>query len=155
MENLLASFSADGVVRYPVPAEAPLYWVATADVAGAVQRAIEREVAGWFALPGAGMTGQEVAGALTAAIGRPVRWQQITPEEFADRLRPHLGDHAADGTAAVYRMLATAPPAPAPDASPAREVLGWAPVVPLEDGLARTVAWFIAAQRRFGTPFPG
>ena len=132
LENLSAPWSAeriarDGIVEYPVPAEAPMHWVAGADVAGAVRRAIEHEVAGWFALPGAAVTGHEVAGALAAAIGRPVSWRQIMPEELGDRLRPQLGDHAAEGTAAVYRMIAASPPGPAPDPGPAREALGWAP----------------------------
>ena len=66
-------------------------------------------------------TGDEVAAVLDA------RWQPITPDEFADRLRPHLGDHAADGTAAVYRMAAASPPAPTTSAEPARAALGWSP----------------------------
>jgi nucleoside-diphosphate-sugar epimerase len=132
LENLNTPWSAervahDGVVAYPVPAEAPMRWVATADVAGAVERAIARGVAGWFALPGTAVTGPEVAAALGAALGRPVRWETITPDAFGDLLRPHVGDHAADGTAAFYRMLATMPPPPAPDPAPARAALEWAP----------------------------
>src|SRR5688500_7832624 len=66
MENLSAPWAAnriarDGVVAYPVPAEAPVCWVATADVAVAIERAIEREVTGWYALPGAPLTGLELA----------------------------------------------------------------------------------------------
>jgi uncharacterized protein YbjT (DUF2867 family) len=132
LENLSAPWSArrvvrDGVIAYPVPGEAPLQWVATADVAVAVERAIAHEVAGSFALPGFVATGHELAGAVGAAMSRPVRWLTIEPDEFGDLLRPHLGDHAADGTAAVYRMLASSPPRPALDQAPAREALGWAP----------------------------
>ena len=61
------------------------------------------------------------------AIGHPLRWQTITPDEYGDLLRPHLGDHAADNVAAMYRALAAAPPAPMPDPAPAREALDWAP----------------------------
>ena len=132
MENLSAPWAAarisrDGVVAYPVPPEVPLRWVAIADVAIAVERAISREVAGWFALPGEPLTGHELVDVLGRAIGRGLRWETIAPRELADLLRPFLGDHAADGTAAVYEMIAAAPPAPAPDAGPAREALGWAP----------------------------
>ena len=42
-----------------------------------------------------------------------------------------------------------------PDISLAREVLGWEPVVPLEEGLVRTVAWFAGTEHRFGEPFAG
>ena len=147
MENLSAPWAAgriarDGVVAYPVPAEAPVRWVATADVAVAIERAIEREVAGSFALPGAPLTGLELADALGGAIGRQVRWQTIAPRMFGDLLRPFLGDHAADGTAAVYEMLAGAPPAPEPDGRPAREALGWAPRD--VETWAREVSWPLA-----------
>jgi uncharacterized protein YbjT (DUF2867 family) len=132
MENLNGPWNADGVVRdgviaYPVPAEAPMYWVAVDDVAGTVERAIALEVAGWFALPGEPATGHEVAELLGAALGRRMRWETISPETWGDRLRPYLGDHAADGTAAVYRMAAASPPPPAPDPAPAQEALGWSP----------------------------
>jgi uncharacterized protein YbjT (DUF2867 family) len=147
LENLSAPWAAeriarDGVVEYPVPPEAPLRWVATADVAVAAERAIARAVAGWFALPGVPLTGHELVEALGTAIGRPLRWQTIAPSEFADLLRPHLGNHAADGTAAYYEMAATAPPAPEQDAGPAREALDWAPRD--VETWARSVAWPLA-----------
>jgi uncharacterized protein YbjT (DUF2867 family) len=132
LENLSAPWSAerilrDGAIAYPVPAAALLRWVAGRDLAAAAERAIVRGVAGRFVLPGVAATGHEVAGALAMALGRPVRWQTITPDEFGELLRPHLGDHAADGTAALYRMLASSPPAPEPDPAPARAALDWAP----------------------------
>jgi uncharacterized protein YbjT (DUF2867 family) len=147
LDNVSAPWSArrvmrEGVIAYPLPGEAPLPWVAVADVARAVERALAGGVAGWFALPGPPMTGHEVAAAVSGALGRPVRWEPIAPEAFGDLLRPHLGDHAADGTAAVYRMQAEAPPAPAPDGAAAREALSWAP----RDAAtwAREVAWPLA-----------
>ena len=129
MENLNAPWSAervvrDGVLAYPLPGEAPLPWVATADVADAIERTIAAEVPGWFVLPGPIATGADVARSIGAALGRPVIWQTITPDEFGNLLRPHLGDHAADGTAGVYRVPAAGP---APDPAPARDALGWAP----------------------------
>ena len=132
LDNIRAPWSAprivrEGVIAYPLPGEAPLPWVAVADVAQAIDRALADGVAGSFPLPGPLLSGRDLAGAVSATLGRPVRWEPISPDAFADLLRPHLGDHAADGTAAVYRMQAEAPPAPAPDPTPAREALGWAP----------------------------
>jgi uncharacterized protein YbjT (DUF2867 family) len=132
LENLSAPWSAervvrDGVLAYPVPAQAPLAWVATADVGEAAVRAVDDGVAGWFALPGNAYTGDELAAEVGEALGLSLRWEQLAPREFGERLRPHLGDHAAEGTAAVYEFMATAPPQPAPDPRPAIEALGWAP----------------------------
>lgn len=119
LENLSAAWSAArGAIAYPLPGDVPVAWVATDDVARAIERAIAAEVAGRFPLPGVTASGVEVADVLGA------RWQPITPDEFADRLRPYLGDHAADGTAAVYRMAA---PVVTTDAEPARAALGWTP----------------------------
>lgn len=41
-----------------------------------------------------------------------------------------------------------------PDTTLAREVLGWHPVVPWQDGLARTVAWFEETLRTAASPAP-
>ncbi len=132
LENLSGPWSgtrvvADGVVEYPSPAGTPMYWVATADVAAAIGSAISAQAGGWFVLPGPAITGAGVARSLGDALGRPVRWEAIDPGDYADRMRPHVGDHAADGTAAYYRALASGPVPPAPDPAPAREALGWAP----------------------------
>jgi nucleoside-diphosphate-sugar epimerase len=132
LENLSGPWSAErvvseGVVAFPMPGDVPMAWVAAADVAIAVERAIAREVAGWFALPGGAATGDDVAATLSRVLGRTIRWETITPDALADMLRPYLGGHAADGTAALYRMLAASPPAPLPDPSAARAALDWAP----------------------------
>jgi nucleoside-diphosphate-sugar epimerase len=110
---------ADGIVAYPLPGDVPVPWVGTDDVAVAVERAISRDVTGWFVLPGVPASGQEIAVAIGDRLGRPLRWQTITPDQY--------GDHAADNVAATYRALAAAPPAPMPDPAPAREALDWAP----------------------------
>jgi uncharacterized protein YbjT (DUF2867 family) len=147
LDNISAPWSAtrvvrDGVIAYPLPGDVPVPRVAYADVARAVERALADGVAGQFALPGPLATGHEVADMVGAALGRAVRWESISPEAFGEMLRPHGGDHAADGTAAVYRMLSEAPPSPAPDGSAARDALGWAP----RDAAAwaREVRWPLA-----------
>jgi uncharacterized protein YbjT (DUF2867 family) len=128
LENLSAPWSTAhrGVVAYPLPDDVVVPWVATADVALAIERVITRRVAGWFALPGVPASGRQLATAIGDAIGRPVVWRTVGPEQFAEMLRPHMGDHAAEGTAAVYRMHAESPPV-WPDPAAAREALDWAP----------------------------
>jgi hypothetical protein len=132
LENLAAPWAVprivdDGVLAYPLPDDVAFPWVATDDVAVAVERATTQEAPGWFALPGIAATGREIADAIGAVLGRAVRWQTIRPDEYGDMLRPHLGDHAADGVAAVYRNLAATPSVPAPDPALAREALDWVP----------------------------
>jgi nucleoside-diphosphate-sugar epimerase len=42
-----------------------------------------------------------------------------------------------------------------PDIQKARHVLGWEPVVPLEEGLRKTISWFQERLGRSGLPEPG
>jgi hypothetical protein len=126
MENLSAPWSAplvldEGVVAYPLPAQAPVPWVAQRDVADAVVDALTSAaprpltvVAG----PGA-LTGPEVADAVGTGLGRPVRWETISGGRYRELLAPHLGDEAAAGLGAIYDAVLTgqAPPPPAPDPS--------------------------------------
>jgi len=128
LENLSAPWSAPGIVdrgvlAYPRRAEFAGQWVATDDVALAVVRALEERIVGRFDLPGETLDGNQLAAALAAALERPVRYEEIAPREFGDRLRPHLGEHAAAGTAAVYELFAEQPPA----LSPPSAFPGWAP----------------------------
>ena len=53
LENLSAAWSTvgSGVVAYPLPGDVPVPWVATADVAMAVERVIARAVAGGSRCP--------------------------------------------------------------------------------------------------------
>jgi NAD dependent epimerase/dehydratase len=70
-------------------------------------------------------SGREVSvGEVVSMIGRIVG-REITVVEEKDRLRPAASE--------VLRLQA--------DASAARELTGWAPAVPLETGLVRTVDW--------------
>ncbi|WP_084511209.1 SDR family oxidoreductase [Nocardia lijiangensis] len=116
MENLVASWSAPlvraGELAYPLPRELPVPWVALDDLGSTVADLITattppplRIVAGPQAL-----TGDEVAAELGAVLGRPVRWNSISPNSYREMLAPHLGAEAAEGIAGVY----TPPPPGAP-----------------------------------------
>ena len=75
---------------------------------------LEERIGGRFDLPGEALDGTQLAAALAEALERPVRYEAITPAAFGEALRPHLGDHAALGTAGVYEMFAQYPPALSP-----------------------------------------
>lgn len=123
LENLTAPWSLpriahDGVIAYPLPAEAPIPWLALDDLATTaldVLTGVERRPQITVAGPRA-MTGDELAGALAAATGTTLRWQTISPDVYRDMLAPHLGDAAAEGIAAAY----AADPPPPPDAATVR-----------------------------------
>jgi uncharacterized protein YbjT (DUF2867 family) len=127
MDNLGAPWSAPrllaGELAYPVPAEAPIPWVAIDDVAERIVDAITGGEQGTLPICGPRpLTGDQAAAAVGEALGRPVRWRSLTPAELGDRMRPYVGDAAADGVAGLYAAMRSAPPPPAPD--PARLRLG-------------------------------
>jgi hypothetical protein len=65
----------------------------------------------------AALTGPQVADAVSAGLGRPVRWETIPADRYRKMLAPHLGDEAAAGLGALYEaaLSGQAPPPPAPD----------------------------------------
>ena len=132
LENLSAPWSArlileDGVLAYPVPAEAPLSWVATADVGLAAVRAVAKAIPGRFALPGVTYTGHELAGELGDALGLELRWETITPREFGERLRPFLRRPRRRGHRGGLRADGRRSDTAATDPRAAIEALGWEP----------------------------
>lgn len=105
----------EGVLRYPLPAEAPIPWVALDDVADHIVAALTDDEPGPVLVAGPqALTGPEVAATLASAQGRPLRWQTIDPVQYADLLRPHTGDEIADGIAELYSTTGGPPPAPDP-----------------------------------------
>lgn len=69
-------------------------------------------------------------------LGNP---QEMTILEFAERIRQLTGSH---GGIKFQQLPEDDPKQRQPDISKAREVLGWAPLVGLDEGLRKTVAYF-------------
>lgn len=116
-ENLSAPWSAPliagGEVCYPLPAEAPVPWVAIDDVAAVIAALVtdhDPTPAQLVAGP-EDLTGPAVAERLAVALGHPVTWKTITAAEYATILHPHFGPETAAGIAASYDAPA-APPDP-------------------------------------------
>lgn len=124
MENLSAAWSApqvrDGTVAYPLPAEAPVPWLALDDLAEAVAEALVAEtppavqvLAGPEAL-----TGDQLAAALSSGVGRDIAFRTVSHTEYGDSMVPHVGEEAARGIAGFYAPPPPgAPGMPAPDPS--------------------------------------
>lgn len=107
-ENLAGPWSAPlvaaGEIRYPLPAEAPVPWVTADDVAAVMVEALTTNAPPVQLVGGPeDLTGVQVGAALGA------RWQTVTPDEYEQMLRPHLGAAAAAGVAESYRNPAPAP----------------------------------------------
>jgi NAD(P)H dehydrogenase (quinone) len=143
LDNLLGPLRAaigQGVLPYPIPADVPVAWLTADDAAAFAVAALDRpELAGRrFDLATApAMTGPQLAEQITAALGRPVRYQAITAEEFAAALAPALGAVPAAQIAEFYRWQGSAGFAQlAPDPGPALAALPITPT-PTYDWLAR------------------
>jgi uncharacterized protein YbjT (DUF2867 family) len=112
-ENLLGPWTAPFVaehdqVAYPTPAEMPVGWIATRDVAALVVAALERpELAGEsFLVSGhENLTGPELAKRFSTGLGRPVRYRAQPPAEFGAILDQLYGPGAGDGAVAVYQGI--------------------------------------------------
>lgn len=76
----------DGVFAYPAGPTLKINWVCLEDVGQAMRRALQTDVADGKHVPLGGpeaLVGDEVAANLSAAIGRPVTFKSLAPEEFA------------------------------------------------------------------------
>ena len=69
-------------------------------------------------------------------IGNP---SEMTILEFAQRIRDLVG---SDSAIVTKDLPADDPKQRRPDVSKAKEILGWEPVVPLEEGLRKTIEYF-------------
>jgi NAD(P)H dehydrogenase (quinone) len=101
----------EGVLPYPIPAEVPVSWLSADDAAAFAVAALDRpDLAGRrFPLGGGeALTGPALAALLTATLDRPVRYQEITPDEFGAQLAPFLGEPVAQQIAAFYAWKGTA-----------------------------------------------
>lgn len=113
LENLLlphvqAGLREDGVLRYPVRPDFAVSWASHLDVAEVIvallTRAEETGVFGVGAVPA--ITGPDLAAAFAEALGAPVVFESVAPEEFGRLIAPLLGEGPAAGVAGLYSALA-------------------------------------------------
>jgi UDP-glucuronate decarboxylase len=90
----------------------------------------------------------DIDGSEPVNLGNPT---ELTVRELAERVIAMTGR----GNRVVYRPLPQDDPRRRrPDISRARDRLGWAPVVPIEDGLEQTCRWFAEELGRTGQDAP-
>ena len=134
LENLLlpvvlAPARQEGVLRYPLPASFPVSWSSHLDVAEVVARLLTDAypttgTVGVGHLPG--LTGPDLAAALSSRLGREVRFEGITPEAFGDLITPLFGPAAAP-VVELYRALNAQDGSTIAEGSSAQELLGLRP----------------------------
>lgn len=127
-----------GVFAYPAAETLKISWVCLEDVAAYMVSALLHEdlVADRIAVGGPeALVGDQVAERLSVAAGRPVRFQSLSPDEFAARMselvtgsREVQPASIYDGMAKFYRWYNDQPVSPvALDAVPAARLLGVTP----------------------------
>ncbi|MCU0490123.1 MAG: NmrA family NAD(P)-binding protein [Chloroflexaceae bacterium] len=120
MENFLGPWTAPAVVAedvlpYPNPAETRVGWIASADVAKFIVAALERpQLANrTFQVSGQeNLNGSDLAERFSTALGRPISYYAMEPEEFGAVLDKVFGPGAGEAAAQEYRKARTNPNPP-------------------------------------------
>lgn len=115
LDNLFSPWNGpalvnEGVLAYPLPADAPTAWISHRDLAEAVYAALTVDgVAGrTFDIGGARtLTGRELAAAFGRGLGREIRYVPLEPLVFEQGLAQILGAESAAGVAGIYHYMAT------------------------------------------------
>lgn len=146
LDNLFSPWNGpalvnEGVLAYPLPADAPTAWISHRDLAEAVYAALTVDgVAGrTFDIGGAQtLTGSELAAAFGQGLGRDVRYVPLEPGIFEQGLAQILGREAAAGVAGIYHYMASGaePGLLAGDDGATAEALSVKPA-PVDDWVAR------------------
>lgn len=79
----------DGIFAYPAKPTLKINWVCLDDVGQAMANALLTDKADGMHVPLGGpeaLVGEEVAERLSKALGRPIRFQSLAPDEFASRM---------------------------------------------------------------------
>lgn len=125
MDNLLAPWSLPaivqhGVLAYPAPEHARISWLSHRSLADFVYAVASQNDAGGQDLRIGGpdsLTGRELCEQLGARLRRPIVYQQIPLESFAEGLDQAFGPPAGQRIASLYARLETDPDAMSVDLS--------------------------------------
>ncbi|MDH2387258.1 MULTISPECIES: SDR family oxidoreductase [Streptomyces] len=115
LDNLFSPWNGpalvdEGVLAYPLPADAPVSWMSHRDLAEAVYAALTVDgVAGRaFDIGGSRtLTGEELAAAFGEGLAREVRYVPLDPTVFEQSLAQVIGAPAACGVAGLYHYMAS------------------------------------------------
>jgi NAD(P)H dehydrogenase (quinone) len=98
------------VLRYPVPDQLPVSWLALTDLGRAVAAACLAGRPGQVLRPGPpARTANGLAAAIGSSLGTSVRFETLDPDVFEEGLALAVGAGPAAGVASIYRWLADNP----------------------------------------------
>ncbi|MEX3106259.1 MULTISPECIES: SDR family oxidoreductase [unclassified Streptomyces] len=133
-ENLLLPFvagavRAEGVLRYPLPAGFRVAWASHLDIADAAVALFDRtDVTGVVSVgQDPAITGEDLAAAFAAHMGREVVFESLSPEAFSAAAAPLLGEGPAADVAAGYRAMSALADRAIPAERSAQKLLGLTP----------------------------
>lgn len=115
LDNLFSPWNGpalvnEGVLAYPLPADAPTAWISHRDLAEAVYAALTVDgVAGrTFDIGGTQtLTGPELAAAFAQGLEGDIRYVPLDPAAFEQGLAQILGADTARGVAGIYHYMAS------------------------------------------------
>ncbi|QLC25419.1 NmrA family NAD(P)-binding protein [Parasphingopyxis algicola] len=152
MDNIVRPWSkpsivARGIFAYPAADDLKISWISLADVAAFMVAALGTDAADGCHVAVGGpeaLTGHEVAEKLAVAAGKPVRFQSLTPDEFAARMSElvtgsrDVAPHSIyDGMAQFYRWYNAQPISPLVVDPEAFTALLPVPLTPFSEWAAR------------------
>ncbi|WP_068363740.1 SDR family oxidoreductase [Rhodococcoides kroppenstedtii] len=131
LENLLLPVSigpvlSEGVLRYPIRDDYAISWSSHLDIADVAARlltdtAVDRIVS-VGALPA--LLGADLAEEFTAYLGRDVRFDAVSPDDYGTLIEPLFGADAVTPVVESYHWRATQPGESIPEDRSAQKLLG-------------------------------
>ena len=116
LENLLLPMVAgpaaeEGVLRYPLRTDYPVSWSSHLDVAESVVHLLTDPTLTGIVAVGhtPALTGDDLAAGFAAHMGREVRFEAVTPDEFGVLITPLFGADATAPVVGLYHALGTQP----------------------------------------------
>ncbi|NAZ80428.1 NmrA family NAD(P)-binding protein [Kineococcus sp. R8] len=134
LENLLLPVVVgpareEGVLRYPLRADFPASWSSHLDVADVVRALLTDHAVTGVVAVGAlpALLGDDLAAGFSRHLGREVRYEGLTPDEFGRSITPLFGEQAAAGVVQFYASRQTSSGDVIGEDSSAQRLLGISP----------------------------
>jgi uncharacterized protein YbjT (DUF2867 family) len=115
MDNMIRSWNkpsivTKGIFAYPANPGLKISWISLDDVAAFMVEALERDdlPSGRYRIGGPeALTGDEVAAVLSRVVGKPIRFQSLSPDEFASAMSLLITGSAEVQPLSIYAGMAS------------------------------------------------